>query len=322
MRNQTFWQRSKKSPSWSGESEVIVHHPPFWCRSPRRMSHLRVSKEYHHQNRSKKRTHRSDFKETNHSPFPQSQRNVSNTCSSRNIRKRKSLQGSYRSRQGTKKVAEETTPQRTRHRPRNKTYFFTHMINERFKTYFRETFFHDDEKGFMEFLSSLEKPITRTIRIKREKIDEVKARLEQDGWILEKTDIDTVFELHRQEDFNPLERRIGFTLDHLIGNFYIQELAAAHPVHLLADEKVQTGEFLILDMASSPGGKTTQLVEYFPNSFIVANEPTRERIPQLLQNLERMGTPNVGITLYPGQFWKEQREVFDLVLLDAPCSGE
>jgi 16S rRNA C967 or C1407 C5-methylase (RsmB/RsmF family) len=173
------------------------------------------------------------------------------------------------------------------------------MINERFQTYFRETFFHDDENGFLDFITSLEKPITRTIRIKREKIDEVKIRLENDGWLLEKTEIDTVFELHRREDFNPFERRIGFSLDHLIGNFYIQELAAAHPVHILAEGEIRLNDFLILDMASSPGGKSTQLAEYFPNSFIVANEPTRERIPQLLQNLERMGTPNVGVTLYP-----------------------
>jgi 16S rRNA C967 or C1407 C5-methylase (RsmB/RsmF family) len=75
-------------------------------------------------------------------------------------------------------------------------------------------------------------------------------------------------------------------------------------------------------MASSPGGKTTQLSEYFPNSFIIANEPTRERLPQLLQNLERMGSANIGITLYPGQLYRHRDELFDRVLLDAPCSGE
>ncbi len=35
-----------------------------------------------------------------------------------------------------------------------------------------------------------------------------------------------------------------------------------------------------------------------------------------------MGTPNVGITLYPGQWWRRLSEVFDRILLDAPCSGE
>ena len=75
-------------------------------------------------------------------------------------------------------------------------------------------------------------------------------------------------------------------------------------------------------MASSPGGKTTELAEYFPKSFIIANEPTRERIPQLLQNLDRMGSMNIGVTLYPGQYFAREAEVFDRILLDAPCSGE
>ena len=75
-------------------------------------------------------------------------------------------------------------------------------------------------------------------------------------------------------------------------------------------------------MAASPGGKTTQLAEMYPNAFIIANEPTRERIPQLLQNLDRMGSANIGVTLYPGQYFRHTPEVFDRILLDAPCSGE
>jgi 16S rRNA C967 or C1407 C5-methylase (RsmB/RsmF family) len=42
-------------------------------------------------------------------------------------------------------------------------------------------------------------------------------------------------------------------------------------------------------MAASPGGKTTQLAEYYPNSVIVANEFTQNRITQLISNLERIG---------------------------------
>lgn len=41
--------------------------------------------------------------------------------------------------------------------------------------------------------------------------------------------------MDRREDFDPLERRLGFSSDHLLGNFYIQELAAAHPVDILVD---------------------------------------------------------------------------------------
>lgn len=196
------------------------------------------------------------------------------------------------------------------------------MLNQRFCNYFKETFFQENPMGFADFLLSIEQPILRTIRIKPGKEQIVRSRLEADGWILHPTSIDRIFQMDRRPDFDPFERRLGMTLDHLIGNFYIQEFAAAHPVNLLADGKIHDDRFLILDMASSPGGKTTQLVEHFPNSFIVANEPSRERIPQLLQNLERMHTPNIGVTLYPGQQWKHFGEIFDRILLDAPCSGE
>ncbi len=196
------------------------------------------------------------------------------------------------------------------------------MINERFVEYFRDTFFQDKPEELTEFLTSIEQSIPRTIRIKPGKVEQVKKNLESDGWILTSTNIDRIFAMDRREDFDPLERRLGFSSDHLLGNFYIQELAAAHPVDILANSQINSDNFLILDMASSPGGKTTQLAEYFPNSYIIANEPTRERLPQILQNLERMGSANIGITIYPGQLYKHHDELFDRVLLDAPCSGE
>ncbi len=196
------------------------------------------------------------------------------------------------------------------------------MINERFQSYFRENLFAHDAVGFADFLKSLEKSLPKTIRIKPGKIESVKKHLKKDGYILKETNIAVCFEIDRIADFNPFERRLGYALDHLVGNFYIQELAAAHPVHILADGEISDEPLLILDMASSPGGKTTELAQYFPKSFIIANEPTRERIPQLLQNLDRMGSLNIGVTLYPGQYFAREAEVFDRILLDAPCSGE
>lgn len=195
-------------------------------------------------------------------------------------------------------------------------------INPRFIAYFRKTFFDWKEEQFQVFLSSLEKWIPRTIRIKPGKENMVRERIKQYWFLLHETSITNVYELSRSTDFDPLERRIGYTLDHLLWNFYIQELAAATSVSILSGMKIHTDKFLILDMAASPGGKTTQLSEQYPNSFIIANEPTRERIPQLLQNLDRMGSANIGVTLYPGQYFRHTPEVFDRILLDAPCSGE
>ncbi len=75
-------------------------------------------------------------------------------------------------------------------------------------------------------------------------------------------------------------------------------------------------------MAASPGGKTTQLAEHFPDSIIVANEPTRDRMAQLVSNTERLGNDRIMITNYDGGYYGNLPETFDRILLDAPCSGE
>jgi 16S rRNA C967 or C1407 C5-methylase (RsmB/RsmF family) len=80
----------------------------------------------------------------------------------------------------------------------------------------------------------------------------VKERLGDYGFILEETYVQGTFVLKRRDDFDPLERRIGYTLDHLVGNFYIQELAAATSVHILSGGEIHDDEYVILDMAASP----------------------------------------------------------------------
>jgi 16S rRNA C967 or C1407 C5-methylase (RsmB/RsmF family) len=126
------------------------------------------------------------------------------------------------------------------------------MINDRFITYFRENCFQDNEAELQEFLTAIQKPILRTIRIKPGKVEQVRNNLESDGWILTPTPINRVFAMDRCADFGPLERRLGFSMDHLLGNFYIQELAAAHPVDILANSTISEEKLLILDVAASP----------------------------------------------------------------------
>lgn len=126
------------------------------------------------------------------------------------------------------------------------------MLNPRFCEYFQSCFFADDPSGFEDFIHALEQPLPRSIRIKPNITTEVISRLEKDGWILMPTAIDRMYTVGRRKDFDPHERRLGMSIDHLAGNLYIQELAAAHPVDLLADGAVHQDAFLILDMASSP----------------------------------------------------------------------
>jgi 16S rRNA (cytosine1407-C5)-methyltransferase len=194
------------------------------------------------------------------------------------------------------------------------------LINDRFQEYFRENFFSEKPEELKNFLESLTKPLPKTIRVNTNRIsvEDFKVRANQNNWTLTSTSNPTVFRIDRTDIKMPL----GHTLEHLLGYFYIQELSASRSVHYLANGTIDTEKYLILDMAASPGGKTTQLAEHFPNSIIVANEPTRDRMAQLVSNTERLGNDHTMITNYDGGFYTDLKETFDRILIDAPCSGE
>lgn len=79
---------------------------------------------------------------------------------------------------------------------------------------------------------------------------------------------------------------------------------------------------LVLDMAASPGGKTTHLAARLKDrTVIVANDSSTSRLTALRLVLRNWGAANVGVTRYAGeQFGEMCPGLFDVVLLDAPCS--
>ena len=107
---------------------------------------------------------------------------------------------------------------------------------------------------------------------------------------------------------------------HHSGAIYMQDISAMSTV---TATEVRAGA-LILDSCSAPGGKTTQLAAMAGESgIVVANEYDKKRCRILQGNVERMGATNTVVCnldtavlaqLYPA--------LFDLVLCDAPCSGE
>jgi len=115
---------------------------------------------------------------------------------------------------------------------------------------------------------------------------------------------------------------LGLTLEHKMGFYYVQDAASMLPVELFHFDAVS--QPLVLDMAASPGGKTTHLAcKLKDRGLIVANDVNTGRIAALRSNLQRWGTMATVITHYPGERLGEWfPECFDKVLLDAPCSGE
>jgi len=112
----------------------------------------------------------------------------------------------------------------------------------------------------------------------------------------------------------------GQTLEHRLGNYYIQDAASMLPVELFDfDPQAQP---LILDMAASPGGKTTHLIaRSMDRGLVIANDSSAGRIQALRVVLEGWGALGTAVTRFPGEkFGGWFPETFDAILLDAPCS--
>ena len=124
-----------------------------------------------------------------------------------------------------------------------------------------------------------------------------------------------------------LEERPVFTLDPAFhgGAYYVQEASSMlldHVVRSLCSsgngEPVQT----VLDACAAPGGKTTLLASALPGSFVVANEVIRSRVPALVENVTKWGTGNIAVTSAEVNKFAALPGFFDLIVADAPCSGE
>jgi 16S rRNA C967 or C1407 C5-methylase (RsmB/RsmF family)/NOL1/NOP2/fmu family ribosome biogenesis protein len=81
---------------------------------------------------------------------------------------------------------------------------------------------------------------------------------------------------------------------------------------------------LVCDLCAAPGGKASALAEMIgDDGFLLANEPIRSRVPALAHNLARTGSDRYAITTFdPRRLAEQLPAVFDMVLVDAPCSGQ
>ena len=116
---------------------------------------------------------------------------------------------------------------------------------------------------------------------------------------------------------------LGRALEHLLGYYYLQEIASMFPVLVLNPKENE----VILDLCSAPGSKTTQIAAKMNNTgTIIANDYKLGRIKILASNLERCGVTNTIITRSTGERickrLKDEDFKVDKILVDAPCSGE
>lgn len=122
-----------------------------------------------------------------------------------------------------------------------------------------------------------------------------------------------------------LDERPVFTLDPLFhaGTYYVQEAGSMFIGHLLRSLKLDARPLKVLDLCAAPGGKSSHLLsELHPQSLLIANEFDRARAKVLKETLIKWGHSNFMLTSAGGDFFGKMESVFDLVVLDAPCSGE
>lgn len=120
-----------------------------------------------------------------------------------------------------------------------------------------------------------------------------------------------------------LSQRPSFTLDPLMhaGAYYVQEASSMFIRHILEKLFQPEAKINVVDVCAAPGGKSTLLAAYFKEALLVANEVIKSRVPILVENLIKWGTPNTIVTNNdPAQLGRVQG-FFDLMLVDAPCSG-
>lgn len=121
-----------------------------------------------------------------------------------------------------------------------------------------------------------------------------------------------------------LSRRPLFAADPAwhAGAYYVQEASSQFLEWVLAQPEIQEQSHRILDACAAPGGKTTLLSGLFPDAMITANEVIRSRLPVLMENIKRWGTGNIVLAHADISQFSKLPGFYDLVLVDAPCSGE
>jgi len=121
----------------------------------------------------------------------------------------------------------------------------------------------------------------------------------------------------------------GFYLDfekagnhpyHHAGLIYVQEPAAMAPAECIDINP----DWTVLDMCAAPGGKSTQLKNKLSEKgILVSNEIISSRCRILTGNIERLGLHNTVTTcMDTTRLAKTFPKSFDLIMVDAPCSGE
>lgn len=120
-----------------------------------------------------------------------------------------------------------------------------------------------------------------------------------------------------------LKERPRFTLDPLLhaGAYYVQEASSMFLYHLVENILPAQENLKVLDLCASPGGKSTLLASMKQFDLVLSNEIISTRLPALNENIVKWGSAKSLISNNDPKDFQSLGEIFDVVLVDAPCSG-
>lgn len=180
------------------------------------------------------------------------------------------------------------------------------MLPEGFKRRIDNQKYIDSEA----LLKALEQPSPVSIRINREKWNKSPERSHPVSWC--------------QSGYY-LDNRPSYTLDPLFhsGCYYPQEASSMFLEQAIRQSADSLDNIRVLDLCGAPGGKSTHIAEILgENSFLVANEVIRSRSLILAENLTKWGKGNTLVTQNDPLRFGSLPGFFDIIVVDAPCSGE
>ena len=121
-----------------------------------------------------------------------------------------------------------------------------------------------------------------------------------------------------------LTERPSFTLDPLFhaGAYYVQEASSMFLEEVLKQTVDLTRPVKVLDLCAAPGGKSTLIQSVISkDSLLVSNEVIRARVNILSENMTKWGAANVIVTNNDPRDFQRLENYFDVIVVDAPCSG-
>ena len=122
-----------------------------------------------------------------------------------------------------------------------------------------------------------------------------------------------------------LPERPNFTRDPLFhaGTYYVQEASSMFLEQVFTQHVDSSTPLRVLDLCAAPGGKSTHLLSLLPaHSLLISNEVIRSRAQILAENIVKWGCANVMVTQNDPENFQRLPGFFDVVVVDAPCSGE